>query len=166
MQSPLYSALQQVGLSPISGVPDSEFRDLIRDLEENPQELGYMMAPREDIAVGLACGAYLAGNVPLVFMESSGIGTALDALTSLAIVYGIPLVLLVAWAGYRDRDVPHHNAIGGPLEDIVKALRIPYGQILSGSSMEDLRATFEEAKRTAQSEGKPYALLLIPKDLK
>ena len=137
------------GITFITGVPDSEFRDLITELEHTEMNWRYVPATREDNAIALAVGATLAGEHPLIFMESSGIGNAIDALTSLASVYGIPLVLFIAWAGYQGRDIPHHNAIGEPLLQVLRALNIPTLEVNLGGPLECIAEAIGKAATQA-----------------
>ena len=153
------------GITFITGVPDSAFRDLITELENTEMNRKYVPATREDNAISLAVGASLAGERPLVFMESSGLGNAIDALTSLAIVYGIPIVLFIAWAGYKGRDVPHHNAIGEHLSSLLASLDIRTFCVSLGAPGESLAETMMEAAACAESVNKPVAILGIPKEL-
>jgi phosphonopyruvate decarboxylase len=153
------------GITFITGVPDSAFRDLITELENTEMNRRYVPATREDNAISLAVGASLAGERPLVFMESSGLGNAIDALTSLAIVYGIPIVLFIAWAGYKGRDVPHHNAIGEHLSSLLASLGIRTFQVSLGVPAETIAETIMEAATCAENTNKPVAVLGIPKEL-
>ena len=153
------------GITFITGVPDSAFRDLIAELEQTEMNRRYVPATREDNAVALGVGASLAGERPLVFMESSGIGNAIDALTSLATVYGIPLVLFIAWAGYQGRDLPHHNVIGEPLHLLLESLSLPTFEVNLGATPEYVAAIIHEAASCAQRVNKPVAVLGIPKEL-
>jgi sulfopyruvate decarboxylase subunit alpha len=121
----LLKCLEEEGFSYVAGVPDSIFISLIARLEQSPS-FTYVPATREDIAVGLAAGAYLTGKKAAVLMENSGIGTSLDALTSLVGVYELPLLLLIAWAGYKGTDEPHHNAMGLFMCRILSALNVKY----------------------------------------
>lgn len=153
------------GITFITGVPDSAFRDLIKELEDSEMNRRYVPATREDNAVALAVGASLAGERPLVFMESSGIGNAIDALTSLAIIYGIPLILFIAWAGYKGRDTPHHNVIGEPLESLLASLKIPTFEVNLGDASEAIASVIHEASSCAQNSSRPVAVLGIPEEL-
>ena len=161
----LLELIYQAGITFITGVPDSEFRDLIAELELKTMNQKYVLATREDNAIALATGAYLAGETPLIFMESSGIGNAIDALTSLATVYSIPLVLFIAWAGYKGRDIPHHNAIGQALLPMLRALEIPAIEVMLGGSSEALAAAIKEAVMCARNVQRPVAVLGIPGEL-
>lgn len=68
----------------------------------------YLVATREDEAIGIATGAYLAGKNPLVFMQNSGLGNCFDILTSLLIPYGIKIDLLI-----DNRIEPEHHRVMG-----------------------------------------------------
>jgi sulfopyruvate decarboxylase TPP-binding subunit len=63
---------------------------------------------REDEAVAFACGAELAGKTALVFMQNSGLGTCLDALTSLYFPYGFNFKIWI-----KDRNEPEHHELMG-----------------------------------------------------
>lgn len=60
--------------------------DLIAVLETHPR-LPYVAAVKEDVAIGLGAGAWLAGKTPAVLMQNSGLGTSLNALASLSLLY-------------------------------------------------------------------------------
>ena len=58
----------------------------------------HTIAANEGGAMGLAVGSYLAtGNVPLVYMQNSGMGNIINPLLSLidAEVYAIPMLLMI-----------------------------------------------------------------------
>src|SRR5207245_122100 len=67
---------------------------------------GYVPAVREDSAVGIAAGAYLAGKKPVVLMQNSGLGVCLNAILSLNAIYAIPALLVVSWRGEGGKDAP------------------------------------------------------------
>lgn len=161
----LSNLIFETGITFITGVPDSEFRALISELEHSEMNRRYVPATREDHAIALAVGAFLAGERALIFMESAGVGNAIDALTSLAAVYSIPLVLFIAWAGYKGRDHPHHNAIGVSLGSLLKSLDMPAFEVELGGSLETIASTIKEAVDCASRVNKPVAVLGIPKEL-
>src|SRR5207247_3393880 len=74
------------------GVPCSLVKSLLTELERRELYLG---ETREDAALGVAAGAYLAGRTPVVIMQNSGLGVSLNALGSLHLLYRIPALLLV-----------------------------------------------------------------------
>src|SRR5690349_15800696 len=85
------------------GVPCSLVKTLLAALERRGLYLG---ETREDAALGVAAGAYLAGKTPVVVMQNSGLGVSLNALASLQLLYRIPALLLVTWRGHLGKDAP------------------------------------------------------------
>ena len=77
-----------------------------------------IIATREDEAIGIAVGAWLAGGKPLVFMQNSGVGNCVDIITSLLKPYGIEIDLLI-----QQRTTPEHHAFMGKIIfDLMKVL--------------------------------------------
>ena len=71
-------AAESEGYDFFTGVPCSLVGDAIAALETHPR-LPYVPAVREDVAVGMAAGAWLAGRAPFVIMQNSGLGTSLNS---------------------------------------------------------------------------------------
>ena len=88
-----------------TGVPCSLLSGLIYELEDQ-QEARYIPAVREDAAVGLCTGAYLAGAMPVLLMQNSGLGYSLNAFTSLNLIYNIPMLVIMSWRGKDGKDAP------------------------------------------------------------
>lgn len=77
------------------GVPCSQLKEFCRQLQQDP-EIEYIPVTREDIAMGMAVGAYMAGKKPLVFLQNSGLGHLVNIITSLLKPYGISIHLLIS----------------------------------------------------------------------
>ena len=155
--SELAALLERRGFDFFAGVPCSLIEDLIATLEGHPR-LPYIPAPREDVAVGLAAGAWFAGRRPAVLMQNSGLGTSLNALASLSLMYGLPSLLLVTWRGHRGKDAPEHILTGEISPRLLELLKIPY-RVLAADTLEaDLAWAVETMDRAMQ----PIALLVPP----
>src|SRR5262245_64816549 len=149
--------LERRGFDFFAGVPCSLIEALIAALGSHPR-LPYVAAPREDVAVGMAAGAWFAGRRPAVLMQNSGLGTSLNALASLSLMYGLPALLVVTWRGYRGKDAPEHILTGEISPRLLELLRIPY-RMLSADTLEaDLAWAVETMDRLMQ----PVALLVPP----
>ena len=118
-----------------TGVPCSTLSQIILNLAKTPG-VSYIPAVREDIAIGLASGAHLAGKKPVVFMQNSGLGHSINALTSLDLVYEIPLLLIVSWRGFKGKDAPQHSIMGKNTTNLLEAIEVPY-TILTETDDED-----------------------------
>ena len=116
-------SLESYGFNFFTGVACSLLASLIEELSRDP--VGYLPAVREDLAVGLASGATLSGRWPAVLMQNSGLGYCLNALTSLNLIYRIPLLLVVGFRGYQGKDAPEHEVMGRHGEAILKEVGIP-----------------------------------------
>ena len=138
-------------------MPCSLVGDAIAALETHPR-LPYVPAVREDVAVGMAAGAWMAGRVPMVIMQNSGLGTSLNALVSLSLMYRFPTLLLVTWRGHAGKDAPEHIVMGDISPRLLELIAVPHRVLTAGSVAADIAWARAEAERLSQ----PVALLLPP----
>jgi len=148
--------LESCGFNFFSGVACSILAPLIKELETS--EAGYQPAPREDLAVGLASGAFLGGRQPAVLMQNSGLGYCLNALTSLNLIYDIPLLLVVGYRGFggMGHDAPEHWVMGAHCEALLKEVGIPVWVPESEQVQQDIKAAASQIQQTS----KPVAVFL------
>ena len=149
--------LQQQGFGFATGVPCSLIEDLISTLDRGAA-VRYVPAVREDVAVGLAGGAWLAGTRPAVLMQNSGLGTSMNALASMSLMYGLPALLLVTWRGHQGKDAPEHILTGAITEQHLGLLGIPHRVLSAASAADDVAWAASEMTRLSQ----PVALLVPP----
>ena len=149
--------LRERGFTFAAGVPCSLIEDLISTLQDS-DELPYVPAVREDVAVGLAAGAWLAGRRPVVLMQNSGLGTCMNALASMALMYGIPTLLIVTWRGYEGKDAPEHILTGAITPRHLDLLGIPHRVLSAASAAGDVAWAAAEMDRLSQ----PVAILVPP----
>jgi phosphonopyruvate decarboxylase len=153
----LAGLLEAQGYDFFSGVPCSLIESLIATLETHPR-LPYVPAVREDVAVGIAAGAWLAGRRPLVLMQNSGLGTSMNALVSLSLMYRLPTLLLVTWRGHAGQDAPEHLLMGEISPALLEMMRIPHRVLSARTVADDVAWGRAESERLSQ----PVALLLPP----
>ena len=120
--------LTEEGISFFTGVPDTFLAPLLSLWEALPRER-HLPAPREDLAVGLAVGAALAGERPLLYMQNSGLGYSLEALASLPMIYRVPLILLVSHRGPEDIGWEEHRIMGEKTEELLALFSIPFSRL-------------------------------------
>ena len=138
-----------------TGVPCSLLSGLIYELE-GQQEARYIPAVREDAAVGLCTGAYLAGAMPVLLMQNSGLGYSLNAFTSLNLIYNIPMLVIMSWRGKDGKDAPEHIIMG----DIDKQLLKTAGMEYSLLNEENCEEVLRKAKNKICEEKLPYTLIV------
>jgi sulfopyruvate decarboxylase subunit alpha len=137
-------AMQDVGVNFFTGVPDSILGGIIAELMIRGV---YIPAVREDEAVGMAAGAYMAGKVPAVLMQNSGLGTCLNTLMSLNLIYRQPCLLIVSWRGQGGNDAPEHRVMGEVMPKLLDMVRIPYRTLTEKTAVEDLRWVAETLRK-------------------
>lgn len=143
----------------ITGVPCSYFKELLSYLTSNDYEINlkHILATREDEAIGIASGIVFSGKQVLVYMQNSGLGNIGDALTSLAQLYKLPMLLLISYRGLEsDRNFPEHSIMGEVNEPVLKAYRIPYW-ILTEDNWETIMM---RALKKMEEISSPVALLV------
>jgi sulfopyruvate decarboxylase alpha subunit len=138
-----------------TGVPCSLLSGLIYELEDQ-QEVRYIPAVREDAAVGLCTGAYLAGAMPVLLMQNSGLGYSLNAFTSLNLIYNIPMLVIMSWRGKDGKDAPEHIIMGDIDKQLLKTAGMEYSLLNKDNCDEVLR----KAKNKICEEKLPYTLII------
>ena len=118
------------GINFYTGVPDSLLKDFCQTMTSMVGEGNHVTAPNEGTAVALAIGRHLAiGDLPLVYMQNSGLGNAFNPLASLAHrdIYRIPILLVIGWRGEPGTiDEPQHMVQGEITRVTLDILSIPY----------------------------------------
>ena len=150
--------LERHGFDFFTGVPCSLIEDLIAVLEQGSRA-PYLAAVREDAAVGVAAGAWFGGRRPVVLMQNSGLGTSLNALASLSLMYGLPALLVVTWRGFGGRDAPEHILTGEISPKLLELLGVPF-RVLAVDSL-DVDLAWAAAEMDARRS--PVALLVPPR---
>ena len=110
-----------------TGVPCSYLKSLIDCVISHP-ELDYVPAANEGDAVAIAAGAWLGGGLGVALMQNSGLGNAVNPLTSLLQPFAIPMLLLVTWRGQPGgpSDEPQHELMGQITPGLLDLMQIPY----------------------------------------
>ena len=139
-----------------TGVPCSLLSGLIYELEDQKGEARYVPSVREDAAVGLCVGAYLAGKMPVLLMQNSGLGYCLNAFTSLNLIYKIPALVIMSWRGKAGKDAPEHIIMGDIDQELLKTAGMEYS-ILSAENCEEV---LKKAKQKIYFEKLPYTLIV------
>ncbi len=132
----LLDLFEELKLGPYVGVPCSILNPLISFLEKDESRV-YVKAASEGEAMGVAAGWNLGGRRPVILMQNSGLGNAINPLTSLQLVYRFPCFLMISWRGEPGRpDVPQHHLMGQKTFELLSLLEIPSG-LLRGDWQQD-----------------------------
>lgn len=160
-QKLVFEELKKQEITFFAGVPDSYLNNFCNyALVHFPEQT--IIAANEGNAIGIAAGHYLAsGKIPLVYMQNSGMGNAINPLVSLAdeYVYAIPMLLMIGWRGQPGtEDWSQHKLQGEITLQLLEIMHIPY-HILS-DSLNDFTKNIKIAADYCKVNRKPYALIV------
>ncbi|MBQ1734347.1 MAG: phosphonopyruvate decarboxylase [Lachnospiraceae bacterium] len=160
-QKKVFDTLLAHGVGYYVGVPDSYLNGFCNyALQHYPKQ--NVITANEGNAVALAAGHYLATKeIPLVYMQNSGEGNAVNPLASLADkdVYAIPMILLIGWRGQGNTEPnhPQHWRQGEITTSLLDILHIPYS-VLTDSN-EEFERMVEKAVKYCTEERGIYAFV-------
>ena len=157
-----YLALKAEGINFFTGVPDSLLKEFCLCVDDNVKKDNHIIAANEGNAVALAAGYYLADkSIPLVYMQNSGLGNAVNPLMSLCDpdVYSIPILLMIGWRGEPGlKDEPQHVKQGAIQIELLNAMDIPFEIISSQGS--NFNSKVKNIIERSKSESRPVAILI------
>jgi len=143
-----------------AGVPDSLLKNFCSYIDENLDDDNHVISANEGSSIAISIGYHLAtGKIPLIYMQNSGLGNAINPLLSLADdqVYSIPMILMIGWRGEPGvKDEPQHIKQGAVTESMLNAMEIETFIFDQNSSLEILK----KACDTAKNGSKPVAILV------
>ncbi len=144
----------------MTGVPDSVFKDFINEANKDAR-FNHVITNNEGESCALAAGVHLAsGQVPVVYMQNSGLGNAINPLTSLldAYIYSIPALLLIGWRAVPgEKDEPQHKRMGEITPQLLDLMGIPHA--LVDADLTIMNAIFERAAQHFEKHQSPFAIL-------
>ncbi|HUK12452.1 MAG TPA: hypothetical protein VLW17_04045 [Thermoanaerobaculaceae bacterium] len=147
-------ALRAAGVGFVAGVPCSYLKRFFAGCNELPAG-SYLPAVREDHAVSACVGAWLGGRRTLAVMQNSGLGYCLEVLTSLHLIYQVPLPMLVSDRG-APSDYEEHRVLGQRTRALLELFGVPWREARAGE--EDAEA--EWLVSASERDRRPAALLV------
>jgi len=148
----------EAGFDFYSGVPCSFLTPIINRVI-SADDLDYVGAASEGEAVAIAAGAWLAGRGTVVMCQNSGLGNAVNPLTSLNTPFRIPTLMIVTWRGGPGiEDEPQHQLMGPITPALLDVIQVPHR--LFPSSDNEISAALDEARRSMAESDLPFAMIM------
>jgi sulfopyruvate decarboxylase subunit alpha len=129
---------------------------LVRLADEDPK-MRLVRLAREEEGVGIGAGAHFAGLRSALLMQNHGFLQSVNGLTSLALLYKIPLLMLITDRGHLGERDAWQTEGGKYTRRVLDALNIVHDSL--DRPAEVLRKV-DKAMTLAQSSLAPVALLL------
>ena len=146
------------GYSFWAGVPCSFLTPFINYVISSP-DLDYVGAASEGEALGIAAGAHLAGRKTVVICQNSGLGNAVNPLTSLNYTFRIPTLFITTHRGAPGlTDEPQHELMGQITGDLLTAMRIGWEPF--PAEADAIAPALDRAEASMAETGRPYAFVM------
>ncbi len=151
-------AARRFGFDFFTSVPCSLLTPLLNAVL-NIDDVQHVRASSEGEAVGIAAGAFLAGRKPVIMMQNSGLGNAVNPLTSLNSIFRIPSLLIVSWRGAPSiQDEPQHAMMGAITHRLLDMLNIAH--LPFPSHDDEIEETLRQASEHIMRVSLPFALVV------
>jgi phosphonopyruvate decarboxylase len=156
--SAFLEAAARTGIGFYTGVPCSFLTPLINRTASD-RGLRYVGAASEGEAVAIAAGAWLAGRETAVMCQNSGLGNAVNPLTSLNTPFRIPTLLIVTWRGQPGLgDEPQHELMGRITHSLLDVMGLAHRRF--PDRPDAVAPVLAEARAAMAHGGLPFALVL------
>jgi sulfopyruvate decarboxylase subunit alpha len=150
----ILTGLKQAGINLVASVPDINMLQVINLLYED-KEIAHVPVGREEEGIGVCAGAHLAGKQTAMLMQNGGLLNSCNGLTTTALQFGIPILLLIYYAGDMGDNAFH--MVGLATEPVLQGLGIKYTVMRDPAK---LKQDIAGAVIAAQSSKRPVALLV------
>ncbi len=141
-----------------AGVPCSFLTPIINHVISD-RSTDYVGATSEGEAVAIAAGAWLAGRGTVVMCQNSGLGNAINPLTSLNWPFRIPTLLLVTWRGQPGLgDEPQHELMGEVTQRLLEDIGVRHQPFPIDASQ--IASALDAAQAAMDETGLPFALVM------
>jgi sulfopyruvate decarboxylase subunit alpha len=151
----IYRGLKHAGIDFVISVPCVNLQKLL-DLVGKDPEIIHVPVTREEEGAGLCAGAWMAGRRPALLMQNSGLGNCINALASLDILYGIPLLMIISHRGGAGEPIVGQVPMGRLTAPLLDAMEIPH----FSPTCDEAEDKVNDAWSLAAAGRKPVAVLL------
>jgi sulfopyruvate decarboxylase subunit alpha len=150
----ILAGLKEAGINLVASVPDINLLHLINLLAAD-KDIAHIPVGREEEGIGVCAGAYLGGRRVAMLMQNGGLMNSCNGLTTTALQFGIPILLLVYYAGDMGDNAFH--MLGLVTEPVLDGLGIKYTALRDPAKV---KPQIAEAITAAEASKRPVALLL------
>ena len=152
----IYDALKACDVRLMSALPETWLVHLMRMADDDP-EMTLVRIAKEEEAIGISAGAHLAGVNTACLMQNHGFLAAINPIVSLALLYKIPLLMLISYRGHMGEKDPWQTQGGLVTEPTLRALNIPIWHLVNPA---DITRRIRDAQTLANAALHPVAVLL------
>src|SRR2546428_3916784 len=124
----VYEALKTSGVRLVSALPETWLVHLIRMAEDDPEMILVRLAKEEE-GVGISMGAHFAGVRSALLMQNHGLLQSVNGIVSGAMLYKMPLLLMISDRGHLGERDPWQTEGGRYTRRVLDALNIVHEEM-------------------------------------
>jgi sulfopyruvate decarboxylase subunit alpha len=151
----LLEGMREAGIDFVTSVPCINLQELLLLVAEDGS-MRHVPATREEEGIGLCAGAWIGGMRPAILMQNSGLGNCINALASLNLLYGIPVLMIISHRGTEGETISGQVPMGKLTQPLLSCMGIPAFSPDRSNAMDSI----VQAMETAVAGRKPAAVLL------
>jgi sulfopyruvate decarboxylase alpha subunit len=152
------SALKENDVRLVTYVPDNVLTPLIKGASADNYFIS-IGTTREDEAIGMVAGAWMAGMRGCIMMQTSGFGTLPNALASLLVPYQIPAIVIVSERGTLGEFNIGQVLVSRTMRPTLDAIAMTHHTLTDAETMPFV---VDRAIKQAVATQSPVALILSP----
>jgi sulfopyruvate decarboxylase subunit alpha len=152
----VYEALKAAGVTMMSALPETWLVHLIRMADDDP-DVTLVRLAKEEEGIGISMGAHLAGARSALLMQNHGFLQSINGIVSGAMLYKVPLVMLISDRGHLGERDSWQTEGGKVTRRMLDGLGIVRDEVHTPDEVETKVA---KAVTLAHSSSSPVALLL------
>lgn len=139
-------------------IPDNVLTPLIDAVHADPY-FRVLCPAREEEAVGIVAGAWMAGARGITLMQTSGFATLANVLASLIVPYQIPLLMLISERGTLGDHQLGQAIVCRTMRPVLQTLGIEHFGI---ERLDDVEFVVDRMAKQAYATQAPAAIILSP----
>lgn len=151
-------AARMLGFKRYTGVPCSFLTPFINYII-NDDRLDYVSSANEGDALATAAGAAAGGERTVVMMQNSGLGNAVNPITSMAWIFRIPMIIITTHRGAPGvKDEPQHELMGKITGSLLDLMQVPWETFPAQNEL--IGPALQRAMTYMQNQQRPYGFIM------
>lgn len=155
--------LEAIGIEFFIHVPDSFGSPVISHFENNPNVRAFPVA-REEEGIGISSGLAMTGKKAVLFYQDTGLGNSIGALTTYAMAYHAPMLLLAVRRGGFGEFNAANFQFSETAVDMVGSMRIKAFVLDYRVPLEDWPRAIQQAYNYCHMTHRPIVVFLNLKE--
>lgn len=155
---------RELGFNFYTGTPCSYLKPFINYVIDT-DGFDFVDSVNEGEAVAIAAGATIAGKRAVVMFQNSGLGNAINPLTSLTYTFNIPVMVITTLRGEVGGapDEPQHELMGEITTDLLETMKMKWAYF--PHSEEEVMPALLLADQYMKKNNQPYVFVMRKDDI-